>query len=129
MSEIVYYVASSLDGYIATTDGGVEWLPAIESTGEDYGYYEFYASIDALLMGSRTYEQVLRHAHWPYPGKPCWVFSRRHLQVAQAEVMLTSQSPSDIVAELHTRRLHRVWLVGGGSWPRRSERTGLLTSM
>ena len=114
MSEIVYYVASSLDGYIATTDGGVEWLPAIESTGEDYGYYEFYASIDALLMGSRTYEQILRYAHWPYPGKPCWVFSRRHLQVAHTEVILTSQSPRDIVVELHTRRLHRVWLVGGG---------------
>jgi dihydrofolate reductase len=127
MVEIVYYVASSLDGYIATTDGGVEWLPAIESTGEDYGYYAFYASIDALLMGSHTYEQVLRHGRWPYSGKPCWVFSRRQLQVAQAEIILTSQSPRDIVAELHTRRLHRVWLVGGGELAESFRAQGLIT--
>jgi dihydrofolate reductase len=114
MAEIVYYVAASVDGYIATADRGVEWLPAIEAEGEDYGYYAFYASIEALLMGSRTYAQVLRHASWPYLGKPCWVFSRQQIKVAQPEVILTSARPNEIRTELQARQLNRVWLVGGG---------------
>src|ERR1044071_7730004 len=72
MVEIVYYAAASLDGFIATSDGGIDWLPPIEAEGEDYGYRDFYASVDALLMGSATYEHILRHAAWPYAGKPCW---------------------------------------------------------
>ena len=59
MVEIVYYAAASLDGFIATPDGGVDWLPPIEPGGEDYGYGDFYAS------GSATYENILRHAAWP----------------------------------------------------------------
>ncbi len=54
MADIIYYVASSLDGYIATADHGVEWLESFQGSGEDYGFMEFYSSIDALLMGSRT---------------------------------------------------------------------------
>jgi dihydrofolate reductase len=114
MAEIIYYAAASLDGYIATADGGVAWLPAIEAEGEDYGYYEFYASIEALLMGSRTYAQVLKHSSWPYPGKPCWVFSRQQIKVTPPEVIPTSAGPREIVADLQARQLNRVWLVGGG---------------
>jgi hypothetical protein len=70
MPEIVYYVAASLDGYIATTEGKVDWLSAFEGTEEDYGYAEFYSTVDALLLGSRTYEQILAFGEWPYSGKP-----------------------------------------------------------
>ncbi len=66
MTEVVYYVAMSLDGCIATADGGVEWLAPFESGGEDRGYVDFYSSIDSLLMGSRTYEQILSFGDWPY---------------------------------------------------------------
>ena len=114
MVEIVYYVAASIDGYIATPDGGVEWLPLIETEGEDYGYHKFYDSIDAVLMGRRTYEKILEHADWPYPGKPCWVFTRRKLAAKRPEVIPTSDSPVQIAEELQTRRLKRAWLVGGG---------------
>jgi len=49
--EIIYYVAASLDGLIATPDGGIDWLRPYEGTGEDYGYAEFYASVEAVLLG------------------------------------------------------------------------------
>src|SRR5438552_14070360 len=52
--EVIYYVAASLDGYIATSDGGIEWLSPFEGKGEDYGYAAFYASIDAVLLGRQT---------------------------------------------------------------------------
>lgn len=54
----ILHVATSLDGYIARLDGSVDWLPSPEG-GEDHGYSKFYNSIDALIMGSTTYEQVL----------------------------------------------------------------------
>lgn len=113
MVEIVYHVAVSLDGYIATPDGGVEWLPSLEE-GSDYGYSEFYASVDALLMGRQTYEKALEFGSWVYPGKPCWVFSKREIKVEQPDVILTTKSPNELIAELNARQHKRVWLVGGG---------------
>lgn len=114
MTQIIYQVAASIDGYIAASDGSVDWLSSFQIENNDYGYAEFYASIDALVIGSRTYEQVLEFGEWPYPDKPCWVVSGRSLKVEQPEVKLTSKSPGEIVAELQTEKLNRVWLVGGG---------------
>jgi dihydrofolate reductase len=101
--EIVYYVAASLDGFIATPEGGIDWLGPFEGTSEDYGYGEFYASIEAVLLGRATYEQSLRFPEWPYAGKPYWVFSRAN-----------SNTPASVVAEMKARGLRRAWLVGGG---------------
>ena len=56
--QLVYYVAASLDGYIARPDGAVDWLQAIEATGDDHGYEQFYQGIDGLLMGRATYDMV-----------------------------------------------------------------------
>lgn len=53
MSKTTLYIASSIDGYIATKDGGVDWLSFAESGSEDYGYNEFYEKIDALVMGKK----------------------------------------------------------------------------
>jgi len=114
MTEIIYYVAASLDGFIATSGGGVEWLSPFESPGEDYGYSEFYASVDSLLMGSRTYEQILGFGQWPYPDKPSWVFSRRLNLAARPNVTITPGKPDEMVSELKARNLKRTWLVGGG---------------
>jgi dihydrofolate reductase len=69
VTEIIYYVAASLDGYIAMPDGGVDWLSPYNTANEDYGYSAFYGSVDALIEGSRTYEQVLGFGEWPHPGK------------------------------------------------------------
>ncbi|WP_088893508.1 dihydrofolate reductase family protein [Leptolyngbya ohadii] len=116
---IIYYVAASIDGYIATPDGSVDWLNAFENnseenSGEDYGYEAFYQSIDGLIMGSHTYEQVCSFGEWVYPGKPCWVLSQRSIPVSQPEVTLTHQPPEAIVPLLEAQKLQRVWLVGGG---------------
>jgi len=113
-THIVYYVATSLDGFIATSDGGVEWLSSFGTSADDGGYQAFYATVDTLLMGSRTYEQILGFGDWPYPDKPCWVFSHRDLPVSRSEVRLTRRTPLEVVSELQTHGLRRAWLVGGG---------------
>jgi dihydrofolate reductase len=113
--EIVYYVAASLDGFIATPDGGIEWLKPYESAGEDYGYAEFYASVDAVLLGRRTYEQCLAFPEWPYPGKPCWIFSRTLSDMSEAAVRFTSESPSTAMKYVAAEGVRRAWLVGGAA--------------
>ena len=105
--EIIYYVAASLDGFIATPEGGIDWLKPFEGTGEDYGYGEFYATIEAVLLGRVTYDQCLQFPEWPYAGKPYWVFSR-------AEGKNAGNTPASVVAEMKARGLRRAWLVGGG---------------
>jgi dihydrofolate reductase len=114
MLEVVYYVASSLDGYIATADGSVDWLARVHTAGEDHGASELQKSVDALLLGSRTYEFALTLGHWPSPKTPSWVFTRRNLRILDPSITLTAQSPREVVALLESRGLHRAWLMGGG---------------
>jgi dihydrofolate reductase len=114
--EILYYVAASLDGFIARPDGGIEWLRPFEGAGEDYGYGEFYASIEAVLLGRRTYEQCLQFPEWPYAGKPYWVFSRGN-----------QNTPSGVVAEMRARGIRRAWLVGGGKLAASFRAEGLIS--
>lgn len=73
---LIYYVATSLDGFIARPDGSVDWLDRFAEGGNDHGYNGFYQGIDGLLMGRGTYDIVRGFGDWPYPGKPCQVLTR-----------------------------------------------------
>ena len=76
MSNYVY-IATSLDGFIATTEGGTEWLEDIPNPeGSDFGFSDFIARVDAILMGRATFEKVLSFGQWPYT-KPVFVLSSR----------------------------------------------------
>lgn len=114
MLEIIYYVASSLDGYLATADGSVDWLSRFHTAGEDHGAAELEASVDALLLGSHTYEFALKLGQWPSPDKLSWVFTRRDLRILHPSITLTAQSPREVVELLASRGLRRAWLMGGG---------------
>jgi len=109
---VVYSAAVSLDGYIATEEGGVDWLHASHVKGEGYGLAEFQRSIDCLLMGSRTYEHSLKMGFNGEFGSKCWIFSKRPLKVKSATV--TAASPREVVATLPDHGVHRAWLMGGG---------------
>jgi len=111
--KIIYYAAMSLDGCIADKNGGVAWLDAFNGRGQDYGYTAFYESIDVLLLGRKTFEQILSFGAWPYPGKPGYVFSRNQLAAPSAEVVHTTSSPAQLVQELEQQNYKRAWLVGG----------------
>lgn len=98
------YIAQSLDGFIATEDGGVGWLDAFQDA--DYGFAEFERSVDAIVMGRVTYEQVRGFGAWPHPGKPCIVLSHSPA---------VGEHPEDVVfrATVPTDLTGKVWLVGG----------------
>lgn len=115
MPQVVLYIAASLDGYIARPDGSLDWLPAPQPEGDGMpdGYAQFYDSVDALVMGSATYEQVLTFGEWPYPGKPSYVLSRRSLSTDRADIHIRANL-DDVLMEIQQQGHRRVWLVGGG---------------
>lgn len=114
MVDVIYYVASSLDGYIATADGSVDWLSRFHIAREDHGFGEVNTSVDALLLGSHTYEFALKLGHWPSPDKMSWVFTQRDLRVLHPSITLTAQTPREVVNLLESRGLKCAWLMGGG---------------
>lgn len=127
---LIYYVAASLDGYIARPDGRVDWLKPIEEAGDDHGYQAFYDSIDALLMGRVTYEAILAFGGaWPYPGKPCLVLTRGEPPRAAPEVRISHDTPAQAIEQLATIGCKRIWLVGGGSLAGTCYSAGLLNEL
>jgi dihydrofolate reductase len=114
MTKVVLYIATSLDGYIAQSNGSVDWLPT-DKTGEDFGYADFYESVDVLAMGRTTYEQVLSFGEWAYPGKPSYVFTRQALVSDRPDVFFTSIQPDQFIQEMTSQRFQHVWLVGGAN--------------
>ncbi len=127
MPEIIYYVAVSLDGFIAPLDGSLEWLSPYNVGDEDYGYDKFYQSIDALIEGRRTYEQALTFKEWSHPGKPCWVVTSRKLESRLPEIHFTSATPADIVKHISSLGHNRIWLVGGSALAGSFRSAGLIT--
>ena len=126
---LIYYVAASLDGYIARPDGRVDWLEALDDCSEDHGYNGFYDGIDGLLMGRGTYEAVRALGEWPYPGKPCTVLSRAALLPAPRDVRISHCSPAEALAALSAEGYRRIWLVGGGSLAATCLATSLLDEL
>src|SRR6476646_7547639 len=66
------FIGMSVDGFIARANGDLDFLPP--GGGEPHGYDEFIATVDALVIGRKTFETVLAFERWPY-AKPVFVLS------------------------------------------------------
>ena len=107
MTKILVYIASSLDGYVARENGDIDWLPEVSESGYD----AFYKSVDTVIMGKTTYDQVLTFGEYPYKDKKSFVFSR------------TSQNNDDnaefvsdvakFVKDGFPGAGENIWLIGG----------------
>lgn len=88
-----------LDGFIAGPEDDLEFLKAVESPPEDYGYAKFFASVDALLVGRRTYEKVITMGDWFYGDKPVFIATNRPGTPSHG-VTFVSGTPRELAAEL-----------------------------
>lgn len=113
------YIATSVDGFIAREDGGLDWLPPhtpASSTDGDYGYQEFFDSVDALVMGRNTYQTVLDFDGWPYGSKPVIVLSSGSVEIPAelaGKVEAMSCSPTELVRRLAERQMEHLYIDGG----------------
>jgi dihydrofolate reductase len=107
------FIGASLDGLIARANGAFDFLPP--GGGEPHGYDEFMASVDALVIGRKTYETVLAFATWPYAEKPVFVLSTNELEPAPpgAVVEHMSGEPAEIVSQLAARGIGHIYVDGG----------------
>jgi dihydrofolate reductase len=132
-----YYTATTLDGFIATSDHSLDWLFTRDQDREGLlNYAEFIANVGALAMGSSTYEWILDHefagkdpADWKWPyDLPCWVFTSRELTVVPgARIEFVSGDVVPAHAEMVEAAGGRnVWIVGGGDLAGQFAEAGLL---
>ena len=108
------FIATSLDGFIARTDGALDWLP--EGGGEPHGYAEFMATVDALVIGRKTFETVLAFAEWPYGTKPVVVLSSNPARLEAppgAVCSMMTATPAEVVERLAARGMGHLYIDGG----------------
>lgn len=133
-AKVSVFIATSLDGYIAREDGGLDWLDEANATvpeGEDCGYAAFMETVDVLVMGRHSYEKVLSFGPWPYGKTSVVVLSREPISFATKipdSVTHSSESPKDLsrrLAEAGAKHLY----VDGGKTIQRFLRDGLVDEM
>ncbi|MBU7582496.1 MAG: dihydrofolate reductase [Nostoc sp. TH1S01] len=109
MRRISLFIASSLDGYIARESGEIDWL----FTEQDYGYTEFIAEVDTLIMGNKTYQQVLEFDEYPYKEQEVFVLSNSLQGKAENNAKFINGDWYDFITNLRQSSGGLIWLVGG----------------
>ena len=111
------FIATSLDGYIADKNGGINWLHSIPNPDNiDMGYGEFTSQIDALVMGRTTFETVCGFdIDWPYQ-KPVFVLSNTLTQIPEKfkdKAHLVKGTLKEILQKIHKMDYYRLYIDGG----------------
>jgi dihydrofolate reductase len=108
------FIGTSLDGFIARPNGDLDFLPP--GGGEPHGYSEFIATVDALVIGRKTFETVLAMSPWPYGNKRVVVLSSKPVDlsaVVGGTVEQMSGPPAEIVSRLAASGAHHLYIDGG----------------
>ena len=108
------FIGTSLDGFIARLNDDLDFLPP--GGGEPHGYDEFIASVDAIVIGRKTFEKVLTMGPWPYGDKRVVVLSSRPLDLSKAVGGVVEQmagTPAEIVSQLAATGAHHLYIDGG----------------
>ncbi|WP_282017760.1 dihydrofolate reductase family protein [Salegentibacter mishustinae] len=111
------FIATSLDGYIADKNGGLDWLQSIPNPdNDDMGYVEFTNGIDALVMGRTTFETVIGFdVPWPY-NKPVFVLSNKLEEIPEShksKAFLVKGTLTEILDQIHKKGFNRLYIDGG----------------
>lgn len=115
MKKIKLYIAASIDGYIARPDGDIDWLTEFPNPSNfDYGYKNFLASVDTVIMGSLTYNGILAmDVIWPYQEQMTFVFTH-HIRESKENIKFINENVFETVSKLREENGKDIWLVGGG---------------
>jgi dihydrofolate reductase len=117
MSELVLYIAQSLDGYIARKNGSIDWLHQFNDDSTTVRYEAFLDSVDAIIMGYSSYKQVTEELaidEWPYSNKKVYVVTHRELDNPYG-VTYIKENLEEFIRDLKIKEEKNIWLVGGSS--------------
>ncbi len=116
MKKIILYSAASLNGKIARSNGNVDWLESIPNPeNSDYGYFDFYKTIDTTIQGFNTYQQIIDWGiEFPYKEKKNYVLTRKQGLNDTEHVQFVSANHIKFIRELKQQAGKDIWLIGGG---------------
>jgi dihydrofolate reductase len=112
MTRISVFIASTIDNFIASADGSLQWLLDAARDDEDYGYDRFMSTVDALAMGRGTYDHIAHLDPLPWGDRPVYVFTHRP-PAARDGVVFWDLPPHEAAAHWDEAGLERVYVDGG----------------
>ncbi|UWX96824.1 dihydrofolate reductase family protein [Arthrobacter zhaoxinii] len=132
MPKVIYYVASSLDGFIATEDNRLDWLLQFGFEAFQDHYNRFMADVGAVVMGAETYRWLRAEEpeSWEY-SQPCWVLSHREEPAPpEGDIRFASGDVREVLREARDAAGERnIWMVGGGNVAAQFAEAGLLDEL
>ncbi len=117
MRQIKLFIATTLDGFIARPNGALDWLHEIPNPrGLDYGYNDFLNSVDVIVMGRKTYEEILAFGvDWPYDKSKTYIITKDASYITKTANTCIHNSIDESTIELFkTNTAKNIWVVGGG---------------
>jgi dihydrofolate reductase len=124
-NDVVYYLAASLDGFIAAPDGDVSWLS--EFFIPELGFHEFIKRIGGVIMGRKTFDKIAGFGKWPYGEITGTVATHRRLDTSLGPVTAAKGAPREILEAAKANSAGPHWLVGGADLATQFLDAGLLT--
>lgn len=129
-TKVILYIAISRDGFIADKNGGVDWLNSFCADlppDMDCGYKDFFQSIDLIVMGRKTYEQMLTFGDWPNAGKHTYVFTESTEKPEHDEITFVNTSVQDFMKKIEQEQPDcKIWLEGGANLVQQFHDAGLI---
>lgn len=121
MRNVILFIAMSLDGYIADSEGKVDWLGGQGNHGEMVDTYSAFAkTVDTVVMGWNTYDQIvteLSPGEWVYSGMTCHVITHRDC-LSTEMIRFTDENPCSLVWALKRQEGKNIWICGGADLAR-----------
>jgi dihydrofolate reductase len=117
MVKIKLFIATTLDGFIARENGSLDWLFELPNPNQiDHGYTNFMKEIDIIIMGRKTYDEVLGFdIEWPYSNCITYIVTKdENYNVKTANSQLLHQINQQVIQKLISESKQNIWLVGGG---------------
>lgn len=117
MKKIILYIAVSLDGYIADRNGSVDWIKGQDdSVEQEDTFTPFFDSIDTVIMGKRTYDQIVTELspnQWPYTGATTFVITHDDKNNETEHIHFRNTPVCQLVDELRQQSGKNIWICGG----------------
>lgn len=114
MRKVILYMATSIDGFVASPDGGVDWILTDVELESEYGFESFVKTVDTLLMGRASYEQTVSFGDWPFSDHRIVVYSNKDFEPSTPNTSVRKFDPK-FIEKLKNEEGKDLWLFGGGA--------------
>ena len=120
MIKVSIFIGTSLDGFIAREDGDIGWLDRlnkIATPGEDFGFNSFLESVDLIVMGRKTFEQVISFNDWSYKDTKMIVLTSKDIEIPEkltkTVTTYNTLSSAQLIKELSDQSINHIYVDGG----------------